>query len=356
MSVTLTAAAVNDGTVYTEGTLYYTINNDSITITGCFGKNTVITVPASIAGYPVNTIASGAFSSNAYLEELNLPDTITKIESGAIADGIKVIYNCNTPYPSLVVPEILRGGTDLPTDPVPSDSDNQGNTGTTDDNDNHGDSDDTSDIGVGGEVIKEDDLDIDDEDNNPADTEQQGEKDPVTPISFDDVPDGTWYTDAVLWAVDNGITNGIGNNLFGPLSVCNRAQIVTFLWRAAGQPKATGSNPFTDVKQDDYFYDAVLWAVENGVTTGTSEITFAPGASCTRAQIVTFLWRASGKPESDGAQNFVDVESGSYYEKAVTWAVNNNITLGTDADHFSPSNNCNRAQAVTFLYRTFVEK
>ena len=173
--------------------------------------------------------------------------------------------------------------------------------------------------------------------------------DEVTP-PFTDIREEDYYYDAVLWAVENGVTNGTGADTFSPDVTVSRAQMITFLWRAHGAPKATGSNPFTDVSADDYYYDAVLWAVENGVTTGTGEDTFAPHAPVSRAQAVTFQWRAAGSPAASGS-GFDDVAGDAWYTDAVTWAVSEEITNGTGGNHFSPDAVVSRAQAVTFLYR-----
>ena len=168
---------------------------------------------------------------------------------------------------------------------------------------------------------------------------------------FTDVPSGAYYEDAVAWAVENGITSGTSETTFSPDASCTRAQMVTFLWRAAGSPKAGGSSPFTDVSADAYYYDAVLWAVENGITAGTSATTFSPDAAVTRAQTVTFLWRAAGAPKAGDSNPFADVSADAYYYDAVLWAVENGITSGTSATAFSPNADCTRAQIVTFLFR-----
>lgn len=167
---------------------------------------------------------------------------------------------------------------------------------------------------------------------------------------FTDVTTSDYYYDAVLWAVENGVTNGTSATTFSPNMAVSRAQMVTFLWRAHGAPKATGTNPFTDVSTSDYYYDAVLWAVANGVTNGTSATTFSPDMAVTRAQAVTFQWRAAGSDTVSGS-NFGDVAADAYYANAVTWAVANGITNGTGGDNFSPDVVVSRAQAVTFLYR-----
>ena len=169
---------------------------------------------------------------------------------------------------------------------------------------------------------------------------------------FVDVPADAYYYDAVLWAAEEGITGGVDATHFAPNATCTRAQAVTFLWRAAGSPAPKSSDmPFTDVAEGSYYYDAVLWAVENGITKGTSDTTFTPNAKCTRAQIVTFLWRSQKSPASDSVNPFTDVAADAYYSSAVLWAVENGITAGTTATTFSPNNDCTRAQIVTFLFR-----
>ena len=169
---------------------------------------------------------------------------------------------------------------------------------------------------------------------------------------FVDVATGSYYEDAVDWAVESGITTGVSANRFDPNGVCTRAQAVTFLWRAAGSPKPeTRTMPFTDVPVGSYYYDAVLWAVENGITKGTSDTTFSPNMTCTRAQIVTFLWRSEKSPAAGTANPFADVKSTAYYADAVLWAVREDITKGTTSTTFSPDADCTRAQIVTFLWR-----
>ena len=170
---------------------------------------------------------------------------------------------------------------------------------------------------------------------------------------FTDVNDDAYYKDAVIWAVENGITKGISGTMFSPDAACTRAQAVTFLWRAAGSPSPkSGAMPFGDVAADAYYHDAVLWAVENGITKGTSDTTFSPDSKCTRAQIVTFLWRAQKSPAVASVNVFTDVAADAYYADAVNWAVANGITSGTSAATFSPNADCTRAQIVTFLYRS----
>lgn len=175
---------------------------------------------------------------------------------------------------------------------------------------------------------------------------------PVNP--FTDVITSYYYYDAVLWSVENGVTNGTSATTFSPNMTVSRAQMVTFLWRAHGSPKATGANPFTDVSESAYYYDAVLWAVANGVTSGTSATTFSPDMAVTRAQAVTFQWRAAGSPTTSG-NSFHDAATDAYYADAVTWAVANGITNGTGSNTFSPNLAVSRAQAVTFLYRELAD-
>ena len=169
---------------------------------------------------------------------------------------------------------------------------------------------------------------------------------------FVDVATGSYYEDAVDWAVENGITKGTDDTHFSPDGICTRAQAVTFLWRAAGSPKPeTRTMPFADVPAGSYYYDAVLWAVENGITNGTSDTTFSPDATCSRAQIVAFLWRSEKSPAAGTANPFADVKSTAYYAGAVLWAVKEDITKGTTNTTFSPNADCTRAQIVTFLWR-----
>lgn len=175
----------------------------------------------------------------------------------------------------------------------------------------------------------------------------------VPGTSFTDVPAGAYYEEAVGWAVEKGITKGTSDSTFTPDGVCTRAQAVTFLWRAAGSPAAkAGSLPFADVKAGSYYDDAVRWAVENGVTVGTSATTFSPNATCSRAQIVTFLWRAQQSPASGGANPFVDVRADAYYYDAVLWAAKEGVTSGTGSVTFSPDVTCTRGQIVTLIYRS----
>ena len=172
---------------------------------------------------------------------------------------------------------------------------------------------------------------------------------------FYDVPNNAYFYEAVKWAVKNGITTGVGNDLFAPEQPCTRAQIVTFLWRAAGSPEPKTASSFTDVSASAYYAKAVAWAIENGITTGTTATTFSPDATCTRGQSVTFLYRALGKKVESSA-NFTDVKSDAFYADAVNWAVASDVTNGTSNTTFSPNADCTRAEIVTFLYRAYQGK
>ena len=173
---------------------------------------------------------------------------------------------------------------------------------------------------------------------------------------FVDVPEGSYYEEAVNWAVEKGITTGTDATHFSPDGICTRAQAVTFLWRAAGSPAAKSAvMPFADVKAGSYYYDAVLWAVENGITKGTSDTMFSPDTTCSRAQIVTFLWRSQKSPAAGTANPFTDVKASAYYADAVLWAVKEDVTKGTTNTTFSPDANCTRAQIVTFIWRALAE-
>jgi len=177
--------------------------------------------------------------------------------------------------------------------------------------------------------------------------------DAVKEAPFTDVPVGEFYFDPVEWAVEKGITTGASETTFNPGDNCLRGHVVTFLWRAAGSPEPTSNeNPFTDVKETDFFYKAVLWAVENEITNGISATEFGPYTECNRAQVVTFLWRAQGKPAvTETDHPFTDVDADQFYYQPMLWAVENGITNGLTATTFGPGAVCNRAQVVTFLYR-----
>ena len=172
---------------------------------------------------------------------------------------------------------------------------------------------------------------------------------------FVDVAEGSYYEEAIDWAVEKGITNGVSSNMFAPNDPCTRAQIVTFLWRAAGSPAPKSMSSFTDVPADAFYAKAVAWAVENGITSGTGESKFSPNATCTRAQAVTFLYRASGSPAVSSSAEFSDVATNAYYADAVAWAAKKGITTGIGGGLFGSDNDCTRGQIVTFLWRAMAE-
>ncbi|MBP5165814.1 MAG: S-layer homology domain-containing protein, partial [Oscillospiraceae bacterium] len=189
------------------------------------------------------------------------------------------------------------------------------------------------------------------DDDEPATSGETAEK-PV----FEDVPEDAYYAEAVDWAVENGITTGTSETTFSPDDDCTRAQMVTFLWRAAGSPApSVTETAFTDIDSGEYYYQAVLWAVENGITTGTTETTFSPNDTVTRAQAVTFIYRYAGSPAVEKTDVFTDVDPDSYYADAVSWAYGESVTTGTSETTFSPEEACLRAQIVTFLYRYFAD-
>lgn len=172
----------------------------------------------------------------------------------------------------------------------------------------------------------------------------------ITPAvsAFADVPAGAYYEDAVKWAVEKNITSGTSKTTFSPSATCSKAQILTFLWRANGSPEPTAANPFTDIKSSDYFYKAALWAAEKGMVSGT---TFGANTDCTRAMTVEYMWKAAGSPATADKASFNDVPANANYAQAVAWAVEQKITSGTGKNTFSPSSTCTRGQIVTFLYR-----
>ena len=175
-------------------------------------------------------------------------------------------------------------------------------------------------------------------------------------VDFEDVHDSDYFSHPVDWAVSMGITNGVSATLFAPNATCTRAQAVTFLWRAAGSPEPAGSKMmFTDVAQGTYYYKAVLWAIEQGITNGTSATTFSPDMDCNRGHIVTFLLRSQKANAASTNNPFHDVAEQDYFYKAVLWAAEQGITTGTTATTFSPANDCTRGQIVTFLYRSFAK-
>ena len=189
--------------------------------------------------------------------------------------------------------------------------------------------------------------------DDPTDNQTDEPSDnPTDDNPFADVQPSDYYFNPVVWAVAKGITTGTSATTFSPDANCTRAQMVTFLWRAAGSPEPTSANnPFVDVSSDAYYYKAVLWAAEKGITTGTSDTTFSPDDTVNRAQSVTFLWRMEGSPTATATNPFGDLEDGAYYVGAVLWAVQDQVTTGKTTTSFAPKDACIRAQIVTFLYR-----
>ena len=173
---------------------------------------------------------------------------------------------------------------------------------------------------------------------------------PSTTVKFTDVSENDWFYEPVMWAVSNNITAGVSETKFAPNQTCTRAQAVMFLWNQAGKPVVSRKNSFKDVKSSDWYYNAVQWAVSEGITNGTSKTTFSPSKTCNRAEIVTFLWNQAGKPSVSASNPFKDVKSSDWYYKAVQWAVKKGVTSGTSKTTFSPTKACTRAQIVTFMY------
>ena len=194
--------------------------------------------------------------------------------------------------------------------------------------------------------------------SEPGTTEptEPGTTEPTKPAhSFDDVPAGAYYEEAVAWAAEKGITEGTSATTFAPKALCTRAQVVTFLWRAAGCPEPQNAGSFADVMAGSYYAKAVAWAIENGITGGTGDGMFSPDAVCTRAQAVTFLYRASAAPAVDGSSSFSDVDADAYYMVAVRWAEQNGITGGIGGGLFGSDLDCTREQIVTFIFRMMAD-
>ena len=180
-------------------------------------------------------------------------------------------------------------------------------------------------------------------------TNQGGTELPAeTTVSFDDVPADAYYAKPIKWAVEKNITVGTSKTMFSPNATCTNAQILTFLWRANGSPEPTAANTFADITPADYFYKAALWAAEKGLVSGS---TFGANTDCTRAMTVEYMWKAAGSPAPAGKADFDDVPANADYAQAVAWAVEKNITSGTGDGNFSPAATCTRGQIVTFLYR-----
>ena len=180
---------------------------------------------------------------------------------------------------------------------------------------------------------------------------------PGNPMTFEDVEESDYYYDAVRWAVEHGITEGTSNTTFAPKDYCSRGQVITFLWKAMGSPEPLrSSNPFADVPEDAYYTKAVLWAAEQNIASGPSESTFSPDAPCARAQVMTFLWKLKGQPVANSAAgNFPDVTIKDYFYAPVMWAAEEKITTGLIDSRFGAMDQCNRAQVVTFLWHALSE-
>lgn len=199
------------------------------------------------------------------------------------------------------------------------------------------------------DVETDTDTEIDIETNTNIDTNKNKFN------QFTDVPSNAYYNEAINWAVENNITSGISATQFSPDKTCTRGQVVSFIWRAMGQPEPTiNENPFIDVSENDYNYKAILWAYENGIASGITNNIFGSDEYCTRSQVVTFLWRAAGQPTTTLNNSFIDVRKNSYFINAINWAVENGITSGTSNSTFGVDDYCTRSQVVTFLYRNYL--
>ena len=328
-----------------------TIPNNVIYIYGAFwgqGNLTSVTIPDSVID-----IGDYSFRSCTSLDNVVIPGSVTSFGKYAFQDctslsnvtfrngittiGVGTFYEC-TNLTNVVIPESI---TTIKTNAF------------------YG-CDSLTDVYYGGSASQWNQISIEEKGNEPlANAEihynSAGPETTEPKTSFSDVPAGQYYTDPVAWAVEKKITTGTGDGTtFSPKAPCTRAEIVTFLWRAYGEPEpATTTNPFTDVKPTDYYYKAVLWAVEKGVTSGTGDgTTFTPKTPCTRAEAVTFQFRAAGSPLVHASASFTDVPEGEYYTEAVAFAVENKITTGTgDGTTFTPKTPCTRAEIVTFLWR-----
>ena len=314
---------------YIYGCFRYTVEDQSVTITAYTGKEETVTVPAMIGGDPVNTIAAGAFASNSYVKNIILPDTVTTIEAGAFSASQTARYAepDATPSPSpspspsqdVEMPEIIipspttgpstpgESGWEDPTEPStsPSPSPSPSPTPGT--------------------------VPVPEPSPSPA------------PIPFTDVTSDDYFFPAVTWAYSTGVTKGMSDTSFSPEATVTRGQAVTFLWRAKGEPAPrTKTNPFRDVKENSYYYQAVLWAYENGITNGTSADAFSPGNPVTRGQMITFLWRTLGKPGATG--------TGAWYTDAENWGKENGYLTGT-TQAYETHAPCPRCDVVYYLWK-----
>ena len=326
--------------------------------------HTIVRTPTGLSGKVVlpeyiTNIGLWSFNNCAYIEELIFPEGFKSVGANAFKNctALKTVVFPSTT--NFLFGQIFRGCTSLETIYFTGDAPGIGKSSSHDGGTPFGDVADNrnpKDTRITANVYY------------PADNETWTEEvresfgglvtwipyNPANP--FRDVPLDAFYEESVLWALENNITTGTSATTFGPTGECLRAHVVTFLWRAAGCPEPTSAeNPFVDVKEGDFFHKAVLWAVENGITNGIDATHFGPTAPCNRAQVVTFLYRAMQSPAvGTTACPFTDVVAGQWYEPAVLWAVENGITNGLSADTFGVDTTCNRAQVVTFLYRTYV--
>ncbi len=311
------------------------------------GANLDVTIPSEIEGVAVTTIGRSSFMFSD-ITKVTVPDSVTLLDVGAfstckalktviIGAGLKTIMK-SVFLDCTALSDIYYMGTKAQWNAIEIDMTYNG---------------------ILNEIpihCADGDLNVTEEPETPNEPIAPEEPEaPETPASnpFKDVKDSDYFAQPVFWAVENGVTNGLSANSFGPNANCTRGQIVTFLWRASGSPEPTKTdNPFNDVKSSDYFYKAVLWAVEKGITTGLSATSFGPNATCTRGQVATFLYRAQGQPEVKSNNNpFSDVKTSDYYCNAVLWAVENDVTQGMGGGKFAPNASCTRGQIVTFLYR-----
>ena len=295
-------------------------------------KNYVETVYSPISGYELSEFTNGARSG--WMYTINGSHPGFGLCEQTLEDGDTVIWHYINDYAWEVEDWSSIGGTSWPQ--LSTDDNNYWNRWLKAPN-----------IlgGMGGGINKAADSDKPEE-NKPEDDEN-GDHNPFTDVSTE-----AYYFDAVLWAVEKGITKGTSDTTFSPDASCTRAQMVTFLWRAAGEPKAKSTtHAFTDVDKDAYYYEALLWAVENGITNGTSDTTFSPDAVCNRGQMATLLYRNAKTPSVSGNHDFTDVKADAYYNNAIIWAADQKITNGTSDTTFSPDADCTRGQMVTFLYR-----
>jgi len=278
---------------------------------------TSVTIPNS-----VTEIGMGAFNGCTGLETITIPDGVTSISQGAFSSCTGLT---SVTIPSSVT-QIWMGAFGFSTN--------------------------LKDVYYAGSQEQWEKIEIwfsnDPLENATIHYNSAGSASSVSPNTFTDVKSGDYFADAVQWAVEKDITSGTSKTTFSPNETCSKAQILTFLWRANGSPDLTAANPFTDVKTTDYFYKAALWAAEKGLVSGS---TFGANTDCTRAMTMEYMWKAAGSPAPAGKADFTDVPASTDYAQAVAWAVENKITSGTGGNNFSPAATCTRGQIVTFLHR-----